>query len=99
MSQSIWKNKSTIAELSIHDKNLAKVIDKFKRKCNCKNCQQYRKENPTMTEMAKQVGLNPSTLYFRIVKLGWDKNIALTTPLVTPRSYKKILKKNGSNIG
>lgn len=97
MSQSIWKNKNTIAKLSSHDENLAKVIDKFKRKCNCENCQQYRKENPTMTEMAKQAGLKPTTLYFRIVKLGWDKNIAMETPLVTPRAYKKILKKNGNS--
>lgn len=97
MSQSIWENKNTIAELSNHDENLAKVIDKFKRKCDCESCQQYRKENPTMTEMAKQAGLNPTTLYYRIVKLGWDKNIAIKTPLVTPRSYKKILKKLNAN--
>ena len=86
-------------ESSNHDKNLAKVIDKFRRKCDCESCQQYRKENPTMTEMAKQAGLKPCTLYYRIVKLGWDKNIALTTSLTTPRSYKKIIKKLNGNIG
>lgn len=85
-------------ESSNHEKKLAILIEKFKRKCDCESCQQYRKENPTMTEMAKQAGLKPSTLYYRIVKLGWDKNIAIDTPLVTPRAYKKILKKNG-NIG
>jgi transposase-like protein len=82
-----------MSQSTSHDEKLAKIIDKFRRKCDCESCLQYRKENPSMSEMARQAGLNPSTLYYRIIKLGWDKNIATTTSLTTPRAYKKILKK------
>jgi hypothetical protein len=80
-------------------KLIEKEIDKFQRKCSCESCQQYRKENPTMTEMAKLSGLNYGTIYTRIKELGWDRELAISTPLTTPRSYKKILKKNGNSIG
>ena len=84
---------------SNHDEKLAKIIDKFRRECDCESCQQYRKENPTMTELAKQSGLNYATIYTRLKILNWDKDIALSTPLVTPRKYKKIINKLNGNIG
>jgi hypothetical protein len=58
------------------------------------------KINPmTYIELSKQTGLKYQTLYRRINILGWDKEIAISTPLVTPRAYKKILKRkaNGNN--
>jgi len=33
------------------------------------------------------------TIYKRIKILKWDKELAISTPLTTPRSYKKIIKK------
>lgn len=57
------------------------------------------KSRETIAEIAEKSGLKYQTLYRRIKALNWDMQIALTTPLVTPRSYKKIIKKltNGNS--
>lgn len=47
----------------------------------------------TILEASKHYGINYKTIYRRIHTLKWDKDIAYTTPLVTPRSYRKILNK------
>ncbi len=47
----------------------------------------------TIAELSKQTGLKYQTLYRRINVLKWDKEIAISTPLVAPRAYKKILRK------
>jgi DNA integrity scanning protein DisA with diadenylate cyclase activity len=47
----------------------------------------------TIAQLSKQSGLKYQTLYQRIKILGWDRDIAISTPLVSPRSYKKILNK------
>lgn len=47
----------------------------------------------TIAKLSKQSGLKYQTIYQRIKVLGWDKDIAISTPLVAPRAYKKILRK------
>lgn len=47
----------------------------------------------SIAELSRQTGLKYKTLYRRIHTLKWDKEIAISTPIVTPRSYKKILRK------
>ena len=47
----------------------------------------------SIAELSKQTGLKYQTLYRRINTLKWDKEIAVSTPLVAPRAYKKILRK------
>gem|GEM_PF-4013199 len=43
----------------------------------------------TLTEKAREVGLSPETVRRRI-KNGWTEKKALTTPLQTHKSHKKI---------
>ncbi len=47
----------------------------------------------SIAELSRKTGLKYPTIYKRINTLKWDKEIAISTPLVAPRSYKKILKK------
>ena len=47
----------------------------------------------TIAQLSKQSGLKYQTMYRRIKWLKWDTEIALSTPLTTPRAYKKILNK------
>ena len=49
----------------------------------------------SIAELSKKTGIKYQTLYRRINILKWDKEIAISTPLTTPRAYKKILKKIG----
>jgi len=51
----------------------------------------------SIAELSKQSGLKYQTIYRRINVLKWDKDIAVSTPLTTPRAYKKILKKIKNN--
>ena len=53
----------------------------------------------TIVQLSKQSGIKYNTLYRRLKVLKWDKDIALSTPLVAPRAYKKIIKKLNGNIG
>lgn len=49
-------------------------------------------------KLSEETGLKYKTLHRRIHYLKWDYNIAIETPLTTPRAYKKILRKKNDSI-
>lgn len=56
-------------------------------------------QKPDISELSKKAGIKYQTLYRRINVLKWDVSIAVSTPVTTPRAYKKIIKKlsNGNS--
>jgi len=54
---------------------------------------EYKGEKITLPELSERTGLKYKTLYARLFTNNWNPEIAITTPLTTPRAYKKILQK------